>query len=347
MVTPFRADGSIDEAALRAETRYLVETAGVHGLAVCGSTGEGHTLSTDETRQVTAAVVEQAGGRVPVITGIIANSTEAVIERGKAVADLGVTALQVTPVHYLFRPDDDAMVRHFAAIANGTQLPIMIYNVVPWTYLSPELLTRIIDEVDGVVGVKQSAGDMKLLADLLIMAGDRARIMSAVDALLYPSFTLGAVGAIAAILTAVPSHCVQLWHAVQQGDHAQARQLHEQLLPIWNAIFADNLPANTRYCMALQGREGGVPRPPMPATSAAQKAPFVKPCKPRASTSGMDRAREVSMHKFLQRPSALTGQTRSPDPYPTGVFETREIAIECFEVVRSIQSTCSKTTKAR
>ena len=146
----------------------------------------------------------------------------------------------------------------------------MIYNVVPWTYISPQLLTRIIDSVEGVIGVKQSAGDMKLLADLLLMAGDRARIMTAVDALLYPSFILGAHGAIAAILTAVPKLCVKLWEACLAQDHQTARDLHEKLLPIWNAIFADNLPANTKYAMKLQGREGGLPRSPMPKTSREQ-----------------------------------------------------------------------------
>lgn len=271
MVTPFRPDGSIDEEALRAETQYLVESARVHGLAVCGSTGEGHTLTTDETRRITEIVIGEASGRVPVITGVIANSTAAVVERGRAVRDLGVAALQVTPVHYLFRPDDDAMVRHFDEISQATELPVIIYNVVPWTYLSPQLLTRIIDEVDGVIGVKQSAGDMKLLADLLLLAGDRARIMTAVDALLYPSFSLGAVGAIAAILTAAPTLCVELWNAAQSGNHAGSLELHKQLLPIWNAIFDDNLPANVRYCMQLQGRDGGIPRPPMPQSSGAQQ----------------------------------------------------------------------------
>jgi 4-hydroxy-tetrahydrodipicolinate synthase len=271
MVTPFRTDGSIDEDALRGETRYLIEKAGVHGLAVCGSTGEGHTLSTDETRRITAFVSQEAAGRVPIITGIIADSTAAVIERGRAVREYNVAALQVTPVHYLFRPDDDAMVKHFADIAAATELPIVIYNVVPWTYLSPALLTRIIDEVPGVIGVKQSAGDMKLLADLLIMAGDRARIMTAVDALLYPSFALGSVGAIAAILTSAPTMCVELWNAAQGGDHKRGRELHEKLLPIWNAIFDHNLPANVRYCMELQGRRGGVPRPPMSPSSPIQQ----------------------------------------------------------------------------
>jgi 4-hydroxy-tetrahydrodipicolinate synthase len=270
MTTPFRPDDTIDDAALRAETRYLIETGRVHGLAVTGSTGEGHALTTDEVRRITATVVDEARGRVPVITGIITDSTASAVERGLAVRDLGVAALQVTPVHYLFRPDDDAMVRHFETLAARTELPIIIYNVVPWTYLSPQLLARIIGAVPGVIGVKQSAGDMKLLADLLLLVADRSRIMSAVDALLYPSFVLGAHGAIAAILTAVPALCVQLWDAVQGGDHKQALALHEKLLPIWNAIAHDNLPANVKHCQALMGRPAGVPRAPMPATSAAQ-----------------------------------------------------------------------------
>jgi len=272
ITTPFTANDDIDEVALRAEVRYLIETARVHGLAVCGSTGEGHTLTTEETRRITAIAVEEAAGRVPVITGIITDSTRAAIERGRAVADLGLAALQVTPVHYLFRPDDDAMQRHFAAIADSTGLPVLIYNVVPWAYLAPPLLTRIITEVDGVIGVKQSAGDLKLLADLLLSLGDGGVIMSAVDALLYPSFALGAHGAIAAILTAAPTLCVALWEAVQRGDHGAALALHRRLLPIWNALQADNLPANVKHAMELQHRRACEPRAPMPRTSSTQAA---------------------------------------------------------------------------
>jgi 4-hydroxy-tetrahydrodipicolinate synthase len=270
MVTPFGPDDAVDEKALRAETRYLIDTAKVHGLAVGGSTGEGHAMTTAEVRRATAIVVEEARGRLPVITGVITDSTASAIERGKAVRDLGVAALQVTPVHYLFRPDDDSMLRHFEALARGTGLPIIIYNVVPWTYLSPQLLARILTSVEGVIGVKQSAGDMKLLADLLLLVGSRARVMTAVDALLYPSFTLGAHGSIAAILTAVPQLCVQLWDAVQAGDHKAALALHEKLLPVWNAILDDNLPANVKHSLTLQGRQGGLPRAPMPPTSQQQ-----------------------------------------------------------------------------
>jgi 4-hydroxy-tetrahydrodipicolinate synthase len=272
MTTPFREDNTIDEDAIRAETRYMVDVAKVHGLAVCGSTGEGHTLTTAETRRITEIVVKEAKGRIPIITGIITDSTASAIERGLAVKDLGVAALQITPPHYLFRPDDDTMVKHFEALAKGTGLPILIYNVVPWCYLSPQLLTRIIDSVEGVIGVKQSAGDMKMLADLIILLGNRGRIMSAVDALMYPSFTLGAHGGIAAILTAVPALYVQLWEAVQGGDHKLALRLHEKLLVLWNALLADNLPANVKCAQALLGRKAGVPRSPMPASTPAQAA---------------------------------------------------------------------------
>ncbi len=272
LTTPFRPDDTIDEDALRADTRYMIEVAKVHGLAACGSTGEGHTLSTPETQRITQIVAQEVKGRVPLITGVITESTGAAIERGLAVKDLGVAALQVTPPHYIFRPDDDALLRHYEALAKGTGLPIIIYNVVPSVYLSPQLLTRIITGVEGVIGVKQSAGDLKLLADLLLMVGNRARIMSATDAVLYPSFTLGAHGAIAAILTAAPTLCVQLWDAVQAGDHKQALALHEMLLSIWNAIWADNLPANVKCAEELQGRKAGLPRAPMPASSPAQTA---------------------------------------------------------------------------
>jgi 4-hydroxy-tetrahydrodipicolinate synthase len=275
LVTPFREDGTIDEQVHRAEVRHMVERAGVHGLAVCGSTGEGHTLSTEETRRIVGWTVEEVRGRVPVIAGIITDSTQSTIDRAKALADLGVAALQVTPVHYVFRPDDEAMVRHFGAIADGTGMPVIIYNVVPWSYLLPPLLVRILREVDGVIGVKQSASDMKALADLLLLseeAGirDRVRILSAVDALLYPSFCLGSDGAVAAILSAAPEACVALWEAVQRGDHGASMPLHKNLLRLWNAIDAPNLPANVRVAMRTQGRQGGVPRPPMPVSSAGQ-----------------------------------------------------------------------------
>ena len=272
MVTPFAADESVDEALLRAEAEYLIAGAGVHGIAVGGSTGEGHALSTDELRRVVAAACEVAAGRVPVIAGIIVDSTRQAIEKAQALADLDVAALQVTPVHYLFRPTDEMMFNHFAKLAERAAQPVMIYNVVPWTYCSPALLDRMMREIDGLIGVKQSAGDLKLLADLLMGSAEAGVIMSAVDALMYPSFCLGAHGAIAAILTAAPELCVSLWDQVQAGDHAAALETHLKLLPIYNALADDNMPANVKTALALQGRPAGRPRMPMPESAAEQRA---------------------------------------------------------------------------
>ena len=269
--TPFTTDGEIDLIAARAQVRWMIGQ-GVHGLATGGSTGEGHTLDVDEFRRLIGETVQEAAGRLPVVAGIIVDSTRDAIRRGRAVADLGVAALQVTPVHYLFRPDDAAMLAHFRALTEETGLPVIIYNVVPWSYLSPALLCRIMAEVPGVIGVKQSAGDLKLVADLMMMARPENLIFSAVDALLYPSFALGAHGSIAAILTAAPRACVDLWDAVRAGDHARAHAIHRKLLPLWNAMVGDNLPACTKYAQTLQGCPGMHPRAPMPAASAAQQA---------------------------------------------------------------------------
>jgi 4-hydroxy-tetrahydrodipicolinate synthase len=270
MTTPFDGDGEIDQAAVRAQVRWLLDR-GVHGLAAGGSTGEGHTLDADELRRLVATVVEEVDGRVPVIAGIIVDSTRDAIRRGEALADLDMAALQVTPVHYLFRPDDQAMLAHFRSICEATGQKVIIYNVVPWSYLAPGLLLRIMREVPGVIGVKQSAGDLKLVADLLLGARAGDHIFSAVDALLYPSFVLGAHGVIAALPSAAPGPCVALWDAVQRGDHGRAQDLHRRLLRLWNALVGDNLPACVKHAQAVQGCPVGPPRAPMPQASAAQQ----------------------------------------------------------------------------
>ena len=264
--TPFSAEGVVELELVQAQVDWLIEN-GVHGLAAGGSTGEGHALDRDEYVALIQATVEAVKGRVPVVAGIVANSTAEVAARGLLVKTLGVAALQITPPHYLFRPDDDAMVNHFREISDECDVPILIYNVVPWCYLSPDLLLRIMDEVPGVLGVKQSAGDMKLFADLMRRAEPENLIFSAVDALLYPTYQLGARGAIAAILTAAPGPSVKLWDAVIAQDWDTARDLHERLMPVWDAIGLDNMPSLVKYAQQLQGVDAGhARRPTSPAT---------------------------------------------------------------------------------
>jgi 4-hydroxy-tetrahydrodipicolinate synthase len=279
MTTPFDENEEVDYEILRKDVKFLLEQAKVHGLAIGGSTGEGYSLSTEEIRDAVEVVVDEVKGRISVIAGIIVDSTRQAIERAKAVQDLDVAALQITPVHYLFKPNDEMMYQYFSTISQSVDIPILIYNVVPWSYCSPELLIKIITEVEGVIGVKQSASDVKLLADLIHGLKDRGPIFSAVDALLYPSYALGAHGAIAAILTAVPELCVKQWNQFKEGDHIGALESHRKLLSIWNAISADNLPANVKYAMELQGRPGGMPRSPMPSSSEEQKTNIKKALK--------------------------------------------------------------------
>lgn len=270
LTTPFDANGEIDLSCVADQVEFLLN-AGVHGLVAGGSTGEGHTLDADEFRRLVSTTTAAIDDRVPFVAGIIVNSTREAVARGRSVRDLAVAALQVTPVHYLFRPDDESMLAHFRAVTEESGLPVIIYNVVPWTYLSPALLCRIMRDVPGVIGVKQSAGDLKLLADLLTTARPEDAIFTAVDALLYPSSALGARGAIAAILAAAPRACVGLWDAVEAGDHDRARAWHAKLLPLWNALDSPNLPACVKYAQTRQGCPAGGPRAPMPAATVEQQ----------------------------------------------------------------------------
>ncbi len=269
IVTPFTASGDIDEAAFRDIVKFNLKKK-VHGVCVGGSSGEGHTLTVEEFARLMEITVEEVNGAIPVLAGIIANSTRDAIRRAKAISHLSVQGLQVTPVHYVFKPDEEATYAHFKALTEATNVPVIIYNVVPWNYLSPALLVRLMTELPGVQGVKQSAGDLKLMADLMLNVPQGCKVYSAVDALLYPSFAIGCHGTIAANPAAVPGVCIALWDAVQRGDHKLAKDIHEALLRFWNAIYADNLPANIKTSIALQGTQAGLPRMPMPNTTPAQ-----------------------------------------------------------------------------
>jgi 4-hydroxy-tetrahydrodipicolinate synthase len=268
--TPFDEIGEINEKAFRRQVKFFLDK-GVHGVCVGGSTGEGHTLTTDEFRRLIEICAEEVSGKVPLVAGIIANSTRDAIARARAVEHVNVAGLQITPVHYLFKPDDDATFGHFKTLSESVKQPVIIYNVVPWNYLSPALLLRIMREQPGVIGVKQSAGDLKLMADLLLDLPAGKVVLTAVDALLYPSFALGAHGTIAANPAAVPGACVALWNAVQRGDHGLALEIHKRLLRFWNTIVGDNLPACVKHALSLQGCPDSHPRQPMPPASARQK----------------------------------------------------------------------------
>jgi len=260
VVTPFDDKDQVDLELLRGEVKYLLDQ-GVTAICACGSTGEGQTLSLEESKAICEVVVDEVAGRVPVIGGVIQNSTAQAIRYSLALKEAGVDALQVTPVHYVFAPSPEETIEHFRLVGEAADLPIVLYNVVPWALVPVDTIEQM-SVVPHVVAVKQSGGDIHLLADLLHRVRDRYTILAALDDLHYPAFVMGAHGALAAIPTVTPKLSVELWDAVQAGDHAEALKLHERILTVWRAIDGPNLPATLKAALQLQGREGGLPRKP-------------------------------------------------------------------------------------
>ena len=270
LTTPFDDKGEIDETKYRAQVQFMLRK-GVHGVCFGGSTGEGQTLEVDEFRQLCAITVEEVKGKVPVVAGIIANSTREVIKRAEAIRDLKVDALQVTPVFYIYTPSDEENYQHFKTLCDILKMPILIYNVIPWNLLSTQLVLRILRELPLIVGIKQSQGNITRVAELVANAPKDKVILSAVDNLLYSCFAFGAHGTLAASPTGAPGPVVRLWDAVQEGDHKTAVAIHHRLVNLWSALPPNNMPAGIKYCLALQGVDCGVTRQPMTMPDSTSK----------------------------------------------------------------------------
>lgn len=269
MLTPFTEDGRLDEESLRRETRYLLD-AGVHGLTVCGSTGEGYALTPDEVGKVTAIVKDEAGTQIPVITGVIADSANIAVEIGMAAKNAGADGLMVTPVHYVFTPTDEGNIDYYRQIAVAVGLPIVIYNVIAWNVISVGLAVKL-TEIENVRGIKQSGGDIHGLADMIRALGEKIPIMSAIDDMLLPSFVIGARGAIAAICTVAPELCIEIWEAVNGNDSMRGIGYHNRLLGLWRVIGKGGMPARAKEALRQLGRPVGPARSPMVPVSEEVK----------------------------------------------------------------------------
>ena len=271
VVTPFDEAGDVDEEALREELRYHLST-GVAGVAVAGSTGEGNALSIDEHDLVYRTAVEEADGDMPVVAGVISTNARDATEKARLARDAGADFVMATPPHYE-RPTDQGLVDYFAAIGE-VDLPILIYDVIEKVDVTAELAARIAEEVPALYGIKQSGGDMHGLANMLTTVGDDLCVMSALDDLLYPSYALGADGTIGGVTSMYPRVSVDLWDAVQSGDHDRARTIHEATLPlarqaVWGR--AGNYPGSVKAAIGLLGREAGHPRNPICLPDEAER----------------------------------------------------------------------------
>lgn len=271
LVTPFRPDEELDEDAFRQEIAYHVQ-AGVHGLSIGGSTGEGAMLRDDELKRIWTIAKEEVRGRIPVIAGIIRDSTRDAVACARTARELGLDALMVTPIHYN-KPTDDGMCEFYASLGRAVGMPIIIYNVVAMNPVSPELLCRLV-EIPRVVGIKQSGGDIHGLAEMIRLVGQQVTIMSAMDDLLIASFVLGAHGAIAGTCALLPRQCVELYDAVAKHDLERARALHELMLPLVRAtIFGvRNYPSGVKAAITLMGRRAGRARSPLMELTPAELA---------------------------------------------------------------------------
>ena len=261
MITPFAEDDSVDRLSLRAETRFLLD-AEVDGLVVGGSTGEGAGMSEDELAEIVSEVVETVDGRVPVIAGLIADSSDEAVRLGLAAKRAGAVGLQVPPPHFHFVTAPEVLSTYYRAITDATELPLIIYNVIPWAQVAVESLHQLTLENPAIIGVKQSGTNIHALADLLANLKGVIKIFSAIDDLLYPSFMLGADGTISGTSSVFPRETVELYRCVQRGDLGRALELHKAIVPVWRAIESPQFPSRVKFVMSLLGRQTGKPRGP-------------------------------------------------------------------------------------
>lgn len=268
MITPFSPDESLDIDAFRRETRYLLEF-DIKALVVGGSTGEGATLTAEELAELCEVAVSESHSGVPVIAGIIVDSTREAIRRGHMVREMGVNGLMVTPVHYLV-PSDEGIYEFYHRIGSEVGLPIIIYNVVSHVPVSPELLERLVT-IPQLVSIKESAaGDLITLTHMIETVGDKISIIWAWDQILFPGFAIGATGSISAINTILPGLSVDLFNAVQAGDLERARQLHFRMYRLSLHLTHPNWHSRVKACVNLQGRDAGTARSPSVPLTAAE-----------------------------------------------------------------------------
>jgi len=270
LITPFTQDDQMDEALLIREIKLLAK-AGVDGISPGGSTGEGAALTDDELGRAVELVKKHAPG-VAVVAGVIRNSGLAAVSAAQRARAAGADALMVTPVSYnVLVPDDEGNLNYYRTIANAVDLPIVIYNVVPQNTITPALFRRMLAEIPGVVGIKQSCGGIAAFYAMKMECGREGLIFSATDDMLYSTYELGADGAISAILTVFPEICVDMWQAVRSGDNTRALVLQNRMYKTWQAIGGPQFPIRIKYALKLLGRDGGYPRNPICHISEPEK----------------------------------------------------------------------------
>jgi 4-hydroxy-tetrahydrodipicolinate synthase len=251
LVTPFR-NGEVDVEALEGMVEFQIQH-GVSGLVPCGTTGETPAMSEAEDRVVVETVVRVANGRVPIIAGTGSNSTDMAIKYTRMAQEVGADgSLQVAP--YYNKPTQEGLFRHFAAIAESTDLSLVLYNIPGRTgvTISAETMARLA-EIPNIVGVKDSTLSMTMVADVISLCGEDFAVLSGDDPMTLPLVALGGRGVISVASNVAPGAVSDMVRALLEGDWERGRELHYELLPLFRALFVETNPIPVKTAASLLG----------------------------------------------------------------------------------------------
>jgi 4-hydroxy-tetrahydrodipicolinate synthase len=254
LITPFHQDGSIDDAALRNLVSWQVES-GIDFLLPCGSTGETPTLSHDEWLQVIDITVEVAAGRVPIMAGATSNSTHDAVEKAKEVAARPGVDVILTASPYYNKPTQEGQYRHFKAIAESVDKPIILYNVPGRTgaNIEPATLARLA-EVPNIIGLKEASGNVTQIAEAINAVPETFLVFSGDDAVTLPVIALGGVGIISVASNEIPQEMTTMTRAALNNDWATARSIHRKYLALMQANFIESNPLPVKAALTMMGK---------------------------------------------------------------------------------------------
>lgn len=263
IVTPFKKNGEIDEAALERLIKAQIKGR-VDGVVPAGTTGESPSLDYDEHKRVVELTVRAANGKIKVLAGTGANSTREAIELTKSAEAAGAHgSLQVCP--YYNKPTQEGLYQHFRAIARNTRLPIVLYSIPGRSVISISVPTvqRLAKDCPNIVGIKEAGGDADRVSQLRQALGDGFTILSGDDALTLPFMSLGAQGVISVASNVIPAEIAKMVNAANAGKFAAAQKIHFKYYPLFKDLFIETSPGPVKAAMAMLGQIEETYRLPM------------------------------------------------------------------------------------
>jgi 4-hydroxy-tetrahydrodipicolinate synthase len=272
LVTPFRG-ARLDIEGLRENVRFQLKNR-VSGLLVNGSTGEAPNLSSAEWERNLIAVVAEVRGRVKVVAGAGTNSTAKSIKQAKRAEALGADALLIVAPYYN-KPTQEGLYRHFRAIAEAVELPIIVYNIPPRSVVNilPATIERMANDCGNIVAVKEASGSLDQSSEIIQRCGDRVMVVSGDDSLTLPILSVGGKGVISVVSNIAPLDVAKMIEHYLAGKVELAAGMHRKLFPLIKAMFIETNPTPVKAAMNMLNMAAGEPRLPLVApTEASLKA---------------------------------------------------------------------------